>query len=764
MLFSVLVVAFLHCTFADPEFRRIGGDLDLDIQLPPFEFLYVVSPHHTPLCTIIKVNDTVKVYPGHQKLRCRHSTEMGKVGMSLTNITSEDAGPYDWSVGSMLNTSGTLLMLFVTDTPTTPTIRLPKPPVVGQQATLICKSNSTTRPATHPLVMRYQWLQDNQPLSNNSIVGIAGDSLIIKRVKNRRQQQYQCLAKEAQSESILATLKFSPEYGPYHLDVNVSGKARPVEGSSLCVSCVADCKPSCQYMWLRKDNELHGTDSGVMVLTPVRRSQSGYYSCKASNRHGELEKQVQVDVQYQPNIMKGTTFTRTQTINEGQQVDIRCDVDSNPAPTITWLKDDIVVKRNVLDGDVPSINGVKNIFRNIFTKERAVCDDGGLYRCHAKNGVGNETEETVTLCVKCSVRTDGDHDRSFITPTGTSLNVTLHVIAYPKPKLIGWEHIVGDNAVEVNSHGYIMTYVAKPKKFEHSLILTHIDMTDNNQGEYRTEITNRVGSSLEYRYNITIQVPPKVPKELTVTMVGGTYVGILWKAGFNGHAIQHFEISFKYARAPEEQPWTVDPTIISEDTTHVNLSGLDEGTTYRIRIRARNNIGTSGYANILNFKTLGGGQTTGRALSDLTSDENTIMKDNETSFPGFHPESHGSRITGIVFALIGTSTVFLMVWFFLFKGPLKRMLMRLGGTMDQHTRMSVEENTYELRTPRECGSHGGDDDGEIAGCSSRQSEHIYDVPGVMEGADHAVPPVYLTTTSGRCSKLEQPRQRTTCEF
>ncbi|XP_067680669.1 neural cell adhesion molecule 2-like [Haliotis asinina] len=777
MLFSAIVVACLQCIFAGSVFRRIGDDLDLDVQLPPYEFLYVVSPHHTHLCTIIKVYHTMKIYSDNQTFRCGQSTEIGKVRMSWTNITSQDAGHYHWSLGSMVNTSGTLLTMFVTGTPTVPTIRLKQIPVYGHQAILRCQSNSTTIPATHHLVMRYQWLQENQLLRNNSNILISGDSLTIKRVNHREEQQYQCLAKEDESESVLAKLEFSPEYGPYSLDVNVSEIARPVEDSNLCVSCVADCKPSCTYTWLRKDEVLYGAVSGVMVLPHVKRSRSGYYSCKAYNRHGDLEKRIQVDVQYQPNIMKETYFTPTQTINEGQEVDMRCDVDSNPAPTITWLKEDIVVKRKALDADVPNISGDQHIFRNSFTKKSAVCEDGGLYRCQASNGVGNEREETVTLHVKCSVRTDGDHDESFITPTGTSLNVTLHVIAYPKPLLIGWEHIVGDNAIKVNTQVYTVTYVAKPKEFEHGLILTHVDMTDIDQGEYRTEMTNDVGSSLEFRYIITVQVPPEAPKELRVTMVGETYVGILWKAGFNGHAIQHFEISFKSAGASEEQPWTIDPTIIREDTTHVNLSSLDKGTMYKIRIRARNDVGTSGYSNMVNVQTQRGGkpsrtdprttaagQTTGRPLWDHTSDGNTLMKDNETSFVGFHPVSYGSRITGIVFALVGTSVVFLMVSFLLFKGPLKHRMMRLGGTMNQHTRMSVEENAYELPTTRDSGSGGGEDDGENAGCSSRQSEHIYEVPVVMEGTEHEVPSVYLMTASERCRKLEQPRQRTTCEF
>ncbi|XP_071081452.1 neural cell adhesion molecule 2-like [Haliotis cracherodii] len=779
MLFAAFVFTSLQCAMSGTLFRKVGGSLDVDVPLNSLPFLYVVSPNHELLCVIMQVNEKMEIFPGHHKMfRCSNSTEMGKVKMSLTNITREDAGPYGWSLGSMQRTNGTLMTLFVTDSPTLPTIHLLETPVFGHQVTVRCESNSTTIPANHSLVIGYQWFQYNHLLGNNSNIGIFGNSLIT-HLKSRREHQYECLATEGESESPMATLKFTPEYGPYDLDVNVSGTARLEEDSSLSVSCAADCKPACTYMWLKHERRLHDTESGMMVLQQVRRIQSGYYSCKASNIHGDLAKPVLVDVLYQPNIVKGATFTRTQTINEGQEVDIRCDVDSNPPPSTTWLKDGITVKQRVLDGDVPMISGAQHIFSNIFTKKSAVCRDGGRYRCQAKNGVGTVARETVTLIVKCSVRMAGDHPRSFITPRGATQNVTLDVIAYPKP-VVEWKHIVGGKEAVVHKQRFIMTYVAMPNEFEHRVILTHIDVMDSDQGEYSTEMANGVGRSLEYSYIITVQVPPKAPEDLTVAFVGETYATIKWREGFNGHAIQHFEISFKHARATKDQPWTVDPTMINEGTTQVNLRGLDERTEYRIRVRAWNDIGTSGFSNELIIQTYGQGktaqaesrsetrdregQTTQRTISDhASSDENAHVKENETSFNGFYPESHGSRITWIVFALIGTSVVFLIVWFLLLKGPLKCMLMRLGVSLNQHGQIRVLENSFELSIQGDCGTDGCNDCAEKAGCSSRLSEHIYDVPDVVGASSNDAPALYLTTLE-RYTKLEQARQRLTCEF
>ena len=79
----------------------------------------------------------------------------------------------------------------------------------------------------------------------------------------------------------------------------------------------------------------------------------------------------------QPNI---TDISANMTVNQSELVDLTCRADGNPEPDITWSKDD-------------------NIINSSFTVRGK--SDEGLYVCNASNGIGNASNKSVFITVKC---------------------------------------------------------------------------------------------------------------------------------------------------------------------------------------------------------------------------------------------------------------------------------------------------------------------------------------------------------------------------
>ena len=76
----------------------------------------------------------------------------------------------------------------------------------------------------------------------------------------------------------------------------------------------------------------------------------------------------------------------SKVVVEGENVTLHCNATGNPAPNITWTKDDSFTVLH--QGDTYSI---------INTRRQAAGD----YTCTAWNGVGERTNATATVTVHC---------------------------------------------------------------------------------------------------------------------------------------------------------------------------------------------------------------------------------------------------------------------------------------------------------------------------------------------------------------------------
>ncbi|XP_069119297.1 kin of IRRE-like protein 3 [Argopecten irradians] len=124
----------------------------------------------------------------------------------------------------------------------------------------------------------------------------------------------------------------------------------------------------------------------VLQLVPDRYQDGNVVRCVVQNEDvtlGEKTDSVTLDIRYRPFLM--LTARPAEKVIEGSELEIRCEVDSNPAQSfITWSK---------VGGQLPpEVDVTSGVIRIPSTHQT----DSGIYRCVAVNSVGSE-EDTIVI-------------------------------------------------------------------------------------------------------------------------------------------------------------------------------------------------------------------------------------------------------------------------------------------------------------------------------------------------------------------------------
>ncbi|XP_076438582.1 hemicentin-2-like [Babylonia areolata] len=177
------------------------------------------------------------------------------------------------------------------------------------------------------------WRKGTQELTSN------GGILTLNDVSRDQDGSYTC---EATNPVATATksVRLEVQYGPGTSITFSPDKATQdvEEKADLSVTCSADCRPECGFVWLRGSSTQVSTGP-VLSLDSVQRDQSGVYSCTADNVVKQpMTKQITVDVLYGPSEVR--LFPNEQQLYpiQGSSVSLKCWAECNPPCTYAWLK------------------------------------------------------------------------------------------------------------------------------------------------------------------------------------------------------------------------------------------------------------------------------------------------------------------------------------------------------------------------------------------------------------------------------------------
>nr|XP_032653549.1 hemicentin-2 isoform X2 [Chelonoidis abingdonii] len=235
-------------------------------------------------------------------------------------------------------------------------------------------------------VPKLRWSKDSSPLrvgDQDFLEGPDG-TINILDVRVSDSGRYRCTAASSAGED---TIEFVVEVlEPPYLDDSADVLLERVLHENITLPCPAKGMPKPAVLWLKNSAKLLGSlpgssvlDEGSLVIGSVLPSDSGEYTCLATNEAGSVQRRTKLVV-YAPPELRGDGPRRNVSILAGQPLTLDCDVFGIPAPTVTWYKDGQLLRES---GSLRFLSGAQSIRVYKVRKE-----DTGSYTCKAVNRVG----------------------------------------------------------------------------------------------------------------------------------------------------------------------------------------------------------------------------------------------------------------------------------------------------------------------------------------------------------------------------------------
>ncbi|XP_038143898.1 intercellular adhesion molecule 5 [Cyprinodon tularosa] len=164
------------------------------------------------------------------------------------------------------------------------------------------------------------------------------------------------------STDVVITVEYKPMFScERNYTVKVNEKAN--------ILCEPDGVPSPNLRWFKNGTEI--------VPHYWKKNESGWYSLRASNKHGEVEHQFYLDILYPPVF---TETNATEILVAGKNVSFVCKAEGNPEPLTDW--------------SYPFADNVQKTTKGrqkIITITAATSTNAGSYICVATNEFGSVT-------------------------------------------------------------------------------------------------------------------------------------------------------------------------------------------------------------------------------------------------------------------------------------------------------------------------------------------------------------------------------------
>ncbi|XP_038601048.1 LOW QUALITY PROTEIN: hemicentin-2 [Tachyglossus aculeatus] len=366
----------------------------------------------------------------------------------------------------------------------------------GVPVSLPCVSTGVPKPAV-------SWSKETNALSSRSPrYNVSRDgSLLISQPGAQDAGAYVCTATNAvgfSTQEIRLSVNTKPKIigdgshdpvGP----VNITA----VVGQELTLSCEARGSPPPLVTWKKESQPLPPvTDrhrllpSGSLRLEESQVTDSGLYTCTATNPAGTTSRLYVLGVQVPPQLQPGPKALK---VLVGQSLDLPCVAEGQPVPQLSWTKNGVTLRvrgQDVLDGPDGSIH-----------LEAVRVSDAGHYRCVASSGAGEDALELNLDVLEAPHWDDGGVD--VLLERVIHERATLHCPARgtPTPTVV-WRK---DSAAELLGSRPGRTVLE-----EDALVIAAVSPEDS--GDYECLATNEAGSARR-RVRLVVHVPPTVREE-----------------------------------------------------------------------------------------------------------------------------------------------------------------------------------------------------------------------------------------------------------
>ncbi|XP_021370304.1 hemicentin-1-like isoform X2 [Mizuhopecten yessoensis] len=356
----------------------------------------------TPAPEITWLRDGKKVTPG-DNVAMEWDPDTGSAALVFKQPTCEDSGDYQCVATSPVGTTNSHTTLTVKKIPTVvePLNKASEPVEGDQNVRLVCKLDGTPAPEV-------TWLRNGKKVTPGDNVAMAWDpdtgsaALVFKQPTCEDSGDYQCVATSpvgTTNSHTTHTVKKIPT-----VIEQLEKSYDSVEGTdSVTLVCKIDGNPCPEICWWKDGQKIKSGDnvamewdqdtgSAALVFKQPTCEDSGDYQCVATSPVGTTNSHTTLTVKKKtkaPGVVRPLDSAYNST-EGGEVVRLVCEVEGNPTPQITWLKDgkEVTPGNNVAMEWDPDTGSAALVFK------QPTCEDSGDYQCVATSPMGTTNSHT----------------------------------------------------------------------------------------------------------------------------------------------------------------------------------------------------------------------------------------------------------------------------------------------------------------------------------------------------------------------------------
>ncbi|KAM4662543.1 hemicentin-2 [Discoglossus pictus] len=325
----------------------------------------------------------------------------------------------------------------------------------GSEVELECRTSGMPRP-------QVEWTKDGQPLfPGDSHIQLldGGHVLRINGSHLSDQGRYQCLAYNHAGQQV-KDFNLRVYTHPTIWASNETTEVTSLLHGAVELKCEARGSPVPSITWFKHNRPIVSSsrstyrDGGRSLhLSRVQLSDVGTYTCKAHNQVGTTEKSYRLEIYVAPDIEGAGLKPLVIKGIVGQSVEMECSASGHPPPTLSWLKDGLLVSER--DG-LQIRDGGRTLHIETVTESSQ-----GTFTCVAISLAG-ETVLHYTLTVLVPPKVLIDEGDSHVTVTaGDSLDFTCHVTGFPAPRVL-WlrnsQPVDNEDGMEILGGGHTLSF------------------------------------------------------------------------------------------------------------------------------------------------------------------------------------------------------------------------------------------------------------------------------------------------------------------